>query len=612
MDRHADGRVEQRHAAILDKFLPEGYSAAAEASLSIQSSSANVSKVSDTTEQIEQNASMPGHSSQLSDAERYDVSPSQAAPNEALQSSLKLQGGDIHRDMFKIKARASSLRRAATFSHQPPSPSNDTSGRAPGDFRRQHLQDRARHRRLSGTLIMAKNFIDFLELYGSFAGEDLEDGDVSEQESAVDDDDEYRPDEHSSLIQRPIIDRRRSSRRHNKEGDASTAKTFFTLLKAFIGTGIMFLPKAFRNGGILFSSLTLMSVSVINCLCFRLLLECRQRYGGGYGELGASIVGPQFRSLILGSIALSQLGFVCTGLIFTAENLHAFLMAISRGHGSLNMGVPSLIAIQLLPLIPLALIRNISKLGPVALIADLFILIGLVYIWQFDVWALAEDGMHPTVRLFDSSAFTLTIGSAIFTFEGIGLILPIQSSMKKPEQFSRLLYIVMLIITVIFTSIGALCYATFGNETNIQIISNFPQNSAVVNAVQFLYSLAVLAGEPVQLFPAVRIIETSLFGERATGKRSFAIKWQKNAVRTAVMALCVGISILGASDLDKFVALIGSFACVPLVYIYPAYLHFRGVADSTKMKCCDLALMILGLVAMVYTTLVTAAQWVGR
>ncbi|KZZ90773.1 Amino acid transporter, transmembrane [Moelleriella libera RCEF 2490] len=612
MDRHADGRVEQRHAAILDKFLPEGYSAAAEASLSIQSSSANVSKVSDTTEQIEQNASMPGHSSQLSDAERYDVPPSQAAPNEALQSSLKLQGGDIHRDMFKIKARASSLRRAATFSHQPPSPSNDTSGRAPGEFRRQHLQDRARHRRLSGTLIMAKNFIDFLELYGSFAGEDLEDGDVSEQESAVDDDDEYRPDEHSSLIQRPIIDRRRSSRRHNKEGDASTAKTFFTLLKAFIGTGIMFLPKAFRNGGILFSSLTLMSVSVINCLCFRLLLECRQRYGGGYGELGASIVGPKFRSLILGSIALSQLGFVCTGLIFTAENLHAFLMAIFRGHGSLNMGVPSLIAIQLLPLIPLALIRNISKLGPVALIADLFILTGLVYIWQFDVWALAEDGMHPTVRLFDSSAFTLTIGSAIFTFEGIGLILPIQSSMKKPEQFSRLLYIVMLIITVIFTSIGALCYATFGNETNIQIISNFPQNSAVVNAVQFLYSLAVLAGEPVQLFPAVRIIETSLFGERATGKRSFAIKWQKNAVRTAVMALCVGISILGASDLDKFVALIGSFACVPLVYIYPAYLHFRGVADSTKMKCFDLALMILGLVAMVYTTLVTAAQWVGR
>jgi proton-coupled amino acid transporter len=214
------------------------------------------------------------------------------------------------------------------------------------------------------------------------------------------------------------------------------------------------------------------------------------------------------------------------------------------------------------------------------------------------------------VQLFNPSAFTLTIGSAIFTFEGIGLILPIQSSMKKPEHFSGLLYVVMLLITIIFTSVGALCYATFGEQTKIQVISNFPQDSALVNAVQFLYSLAVLAGEPVQLFPAVRIIETSVFGERATGKKSIAIKWQKNALRTLVMCLCIGISIAGASDLDKFVALIGSFACVPLVYIYPAYLHYKGVADTPWVKFVDLALMTVGLVAMVYTTSVTAAQWI--
>ena len=204
----------------------------------------------------------------------------------------------------------------------------------------------------------------------------------------------------------------------------------------------------------------------------------------------------------------------------------------------------------------------------------------------------------------------MTIGSAIFTFEGIGLILPIQSSMKKPEHFSKLLYLVMFIITVIFTSVGALCYATFGDKTKIQVISNFPQSSALVNAVQFLYSLAVLAGEPVQLFPAVRIIETTLFGERATGKKSAAIKWQKNGVRTAVMALCIGISMVGASDLDKFVALIGSFACVPLVYIYPAYLHYRGAAETTREKVLDIVLMTAGLIAMVFTTAITVFQWI--
>lgn len=575
----------RRQAAILDRHLPDGYSAAPDVSVLGPSVAGQASASAPNVDQV--------------------------TDGEFVESSLKLQGGDIHRDIFKIKARASSLRRTATFSHRPsPRLSGELSypeQREPGGFRRHHVQHRARQRRMSGYTVVTKNFIDFLDLYGSFAGEDLEDVD-SEDESAIDDREES--DEEQPAEQRPLLPRRRSSKRLKRAGDATTTKTFFTLLKAFIGTGIMFLPKAFRNGGILFSSIALIVISLINCVCFRLLLDCRQKHGGGYGELGAAIVGPRFRSLILFSIAISQLGFVCAGLIFTAENLYAFLDAVTKGDRTLAVGVPALIGIQLVLLVPLALIRNISKLGPVALIADVFILIGLVYIWYFDIWALARDGMEPSVKLFNPSDFTLTIGSGIFTFEGIGLILPIQSSMKKPEHFSNLLYFVMFLITIIFTSVGALCYATFGESTKIQVISNFPQTSPLVNAVQFLYSMAVLAGEPVQLFPAVRILETSIFGERATGKKSAAIKWKKNALRTAVIGVCVGISMVGASDLDKFVALIGSFACVPLVYIYPAYLHYKGAAEKQWVKVADMVLMVVGVIAMIYTTLVTVFQWI--
>jgi len=59
------------------------------------------------------------------------------------------------------------------------------------------------------------------------------------------------------------------------------------------------------------------------------------------------------------------------------------------------------------------------------------------------------------------------------------------------------------------------------------------------------------------------------------------------------------------------VALIGSFACVPLVYIYPPFLHYRGVARTLSAKLLDLALISLGLVAMIYTTGVTVAQWIA-
>ncbi|KAI6883723.1 vacuolar amino acid transporter 3 [Hortaea werneckii] len=577
----------RREAKIVDRHLPDGYTAAPEAV----------------------------------DYDSHDTAePDQQANGEQQESSLRLQGGDIHRDIFKIKARAAAPRRANTFSaaHQksnvPITPEGDDVGaplgQEPGGFRRQYVQTQGFQRRLSTAATPAtRNFINFLEMYGSFAGEDLADTD-EDDESAIDDG-EAGPDEPMNE-RRPLLGRRKSTKRFRREGDASTSKTFFTLLKAFIGTGIMFLPKAFKNGGILFSSITLIMTSLITTLCFRLLLQCRKRYGGGgYGELGEAIVGTKLRSLILASITLSQIGFVCAGLIFTAENMLAFAESVSWRSGSAQpFGVDALIAIQFVVLVPLALIRNISKLGPAALLADFFILIGLVYIWYYDIATLAQRGIAPSVVNFNPSTFTLTIGSAIFTFEGIGLILPIQSSMKKPEHFSKLLYLVMFIVTVVFTSVGALCYATFGDETKIQIISNFPQTSRLVNAVQFIYSLAVLVGEPVQLYPAIRIIETSIFGDKASGKKSAPIKWKKNLLRSCMMLGCGVIAILGASDLDKFVALIGSFACVPLVYIYPPLLHYMGNARRPWEKALDLALMTLGVGAMAYTSLVTLSQWV--
>lgn len=518
------------------------------------------------------------------------------------ESSLKLQGGDITRDLYKIHQRGQPLQRAATISHphSPPPPLADTSVSeqlAPGGFRRAFIKQKY-GRFNPAVLPVTRNFVEFLSLYGSFAGEDLED---SEDESAIEDL-EGVEEGRTPTERRPLLGRRQTTRRE-KKGDAGTTKTFFTLLKAFIGTGIMFLPKAFNNGGILFSSMTLLMVSIITTLAFHLLLQCRQVHQkNGYGELGEAIGGRRMRDIILGSVTISQLGFVCAGTVFVAQNLYSFLEAVTKGGSPLSTTI--LIALQLLALIPLSFIRNISKLGPAALLADIFILIGLTYIYYYDISTLADHGLHKTVEWFNPDHYTLTIGSAIFTFEGIGLILPIQSSMEQPEKFEPLLWSIMLIITIIFTSVGALCYATFGAATKIEVISNFPQDNKLVNAVQLLYALAVLAGTPVQLFPPLRILEGQIFGRRS-GKRDTSTKWKKNGFRTILVVFCAVIAILGASNLDRFVALIGSICCVPLVYIYPPLLHYLGVARSGWAKAGDAAFVTLGVACMVYTSVIT-------
>ncbi len=160
---------------------------------------------------------------------------------------------------------------------------------------------------------MTSSFVEFLDLYGSFAGEDLADSD----EEAIEDEEEgaEEGEEGETPERRPLLGRRRSSRAL-RSADAGTTKTFFTLLKGFVGTGIMFLPKAFNNGGILFSTVTLLSISALSMVAFHLLLECKRYHGGSYGDIGKEIVGSWMRTLILGSITLSA------GLRLLRNRLH--------------------------------------------------------------------------------------------------------------------------------------------------------------------------------------------------------------------------------------------------------------------------------------------------
>lgn len=147
----------------------------------------------------------------------------------------------------------------------------------------------------------------------------------------------------------------------------------------------------------------------------------------------------------------------------------------------------------------------------------------------------------------------------VFTFEGIGLVIPITESMKEPEKFPKVLSGVMIGITVLFTSLGALSYAAFGSETKTVVLLNLPQKSHLVQSVQALYSIAIMLSIPLQLFPAIRIMENGIFTR--SGKYNMLVKWQKNFFRIFSLFVCAGIAIWAGEDLDKFVSIVGSVAC---------------------------------------------------
>lgn len=557
-------------------------------------------------------------------------------------SSLKLQGGDITREVYRWAEEAEgSLRgrykRSQSFHVKRPEPENETLDisniRQPGGFRRNYLRrlagdspapsgdpsHRARLDPINGhpTKLFTNSFLEFLTLYGHFAGEDLEEDDEALEEDEYfssdaenawghqeENEEEYG--EGSALLT-PGGKRRRKHKSKAPRGTNTSMNAALLLLKSFVGTGVLFLPRAFLNGGMLFSCLVLLGVAILSFYSFILLINTRSVVEASFGDMGGILYGKWMRSMILFSIVLSQIGFVSAYIVFTSENSQAFVLAVSKCRSFID--IKFMVMMQLVIFLPLSLVRDIGKLGFTALVADFFILLGLIYLYYYDIFTIVENHGVADVKLFNPSSWTLFIGTAIFTFEGIGLIIPIQESMKHPEKFARVLGTVMIIVTLMMISIGVLSYAAYGSSTKTVVILNLPQDSKFVNAIQFLYSIAILLSTPLQLFPAIRILETELFSR--SGKYNPYIKWQKNVFRFFLVVFCALIAWGGAADLDKFVSLVGSFACVPLVWIYPPLLHLKAVAKGRLQRTGDYLLCGFGIVACAYTTVLTIQQWAG-
>ncbi|KAL4878485.1 transmembrane amino acid transporter protein-domain-containing protein [Aspergillus karnatakaensis] len=565
--------------------------------------------------------------------ESRDTQSSGDGPSQADDefSSLQLQGGDITRQVYRWAEEAEeggSMRkpqRSRSFHLDRPTPEDDTmninSIRIPGGFRRDYLRRTAESphpgdpdSRAAGAphQIPTSSFLEFLTLYGHFAGEELEEDDevLGPDEyfssDAWDETDEREPGEDSALL-RPGTPGKRRRKARGGTGTNTRTGAALLLLKSFVGTGVLFLPRAFLNGGMLFSSLVLLAVSLLSFYCFILLVNTRLKVEGSFGDIGGALYGKHMRRIILGSIVLSQLGFVSAYIVFTAENLQAFVLAVSNCKQ--HFDIIYMVLVQLAIFLPLSLIRDISKLGFTALIADFFILLGLIYLFYYDFLTISAQGGIAEVVSFNPATWTLFIGTAIFTYEGVGLIIPIQESMKHPKQFTGVLAGVMVIITIVFLSAGAISYAAYGPATKTVILLNLPQDDKLVNAVQFLYSLAILLSTPLQLFPAIRILENELFTR--SGKYNPGIKWKKNGFRFFLVMICALIAWGGAEDLDKFVSLVGSFACVPLIYVYPPLLHYKACARTRWQKLSDIALACFGVVSCIYTTALTIDNWVN-
>lgn len=223
---------------------------------------------------------------------------------------------------------------------------------------------------------------------------------------------------------------------------------------------------------------------------------------------------------------------------------------------------------------------------------------------------ISDEGFGPNVVALNENSYALFLGTAVYCFEGIGLVMPMHSAMdsKIRHKFSWVLSITLVGVTMFFILFASSCYAAYGSSTRAVIALNLPQNPAT-RTLQMLYSVALIFSFPLLVFPAIKISEKQLFPPYPYRPVPLKRKWLKNLFRASIILGTSVLSIAGAKVLDNFVALIGSVCCIPLAFICPCLFHLKLRGGTRLSRAMDIGMVFVGVALMLFTAIQVFSSW---
>ena len=319
-------------------------------------------------------------------------------------------------------------------------------------------------------------------------------------------------------------------------GTASSSSVAANIFISFVGAGILGLPSAFSKGGWVLSSGITAIVCFLSVKAMMLLIETRkilEEKGHndveGYGDVGRIVSGARgevrsengrnggdsIHTYIIYYISVNLSPFVIASLL--PQNLvnlflvisqtgfaTAYIIFISRNLLSV-FGMPSLVTcLCVIPFLGyLVNLRSMAGLAPFSLFADFANILGLFIVFCQDVSYLPLN--HEHVTAFNFSYLLYVTSVTVYCFEGVGLILPLESSSADRQGFPRLLSIVLASITCLMICFGTLGYMGFGHETLSPITLNL--SGPIANVVKLSLCTGLYLTYPVMMFPVNTVLE---------------------------------------------------------------------------------------------------------
>ncbi|WJZ83605.1 hypothetical protein VitviT2T_003273 [Vitis vinifera] len=377
---------------------------------------------------------------------------------------------------------------------------------------------------------------------------------------------------------------------------SSQPKTFANVFIAVVGAGVLGLPYCFKRTGWVVSLLMLFSVAALTHHCMMLLVRTRRRLESvmgftniaSFGDLGFIVCGSVGRFAVDLMLVLSQAGFCVGYLIFIANTLANLF----------NSPTPTNLHPRILGLMPktvyiwgcipfqlgLNSISTLTHMAPLSIFADIVDVGAMGVVMIEDVFIFFKN--RPSVEAVGSlSMFFYGLGVAVYAFEGVGMVLPIESETQEREKFGKVLALAMASISLMYGGFGALGYFAFGEDTKDIITANLG-----TGLVSFLVQLGLCVNLfftfPLMMNPVYEVVERRLYN----GRYCLWLRW--------LLVLTVILVALLVPNFTDFLSLVGSSVCCGLGFVLPALFHLMVFKEEMGWGgvSLDVGIVVVGVV----------------
>ncbi|KAG9144540.1 hypothetical protein Leryth_010770 [Lithospermum erythrorhizon] len=389
------------------------------------------------------------------------------------------------------------------------------------------------------------------------------------------------------------------------------SKTFANLFIAIVGAGVLGLPYTFKKAGWFTSTVTIFSIAGLVYHGMMLLVHTRRRlqerlpppgstnertdHVFSFGDLGFAACGNIGRASVDTVIVISQSAFCIGYLIFIGNTLaHLFYSTASLSVVATDLLVSRKIfgirpkTVYIWACFPFQLglnsIPTLTHLAPLSIFADIvqFGSMGMVLVQD----AVIINHEAHSVKAFGSvSTFFYGMGVAIYTFEGIGMVLPLEDEMKDKPKFPKLLCVSMFSIAFVYAAFGLLSYLAFGENTQDIITSNMGKG-LLSTLVQLGLCINLFFTFPLMMNPVYEVFESRFFN----GGYCMWMRW--------LVVLVISLVALYVPYFTDFLSLVGSSACCVLGLVFPALFHYIVFKDEMSQRgaIMDLAVIAVGII----------------